>query len=105
MLPRGVTWSTAASHACLFVSPTPDLPAREWLGSLFAQEALTSLERAALLSGQAPGAVADAGADRVFVFWGGGEDDTHGDLCEQADRGRAGDGVRQSRGELRVVCA
>jgi assimilatory nitrate reductase catalytic subunit len=41
-------------QACLFVSRRPDLPARAWLGGLFAQDALSSKDRATLLAGRAP---------------------------------------------------
>jgi len=41
-------------QACLFVSRRPDLPARAWLGELFAQEGLSARERATLLAGRAP---------------------------------------------------
>ncbi len=38
--------------ACIFVSPRPDLPEREWLGSLFAKERLDSADRMSLLAGR-----------------------------------------------------
>jgi len=41
-------------EACLFVSRRPDLPARAWLGELFAQPELSGRERATLLAGRAP---------------------------------------------------
>jgi assimilatory nitrate reductase catalytic subunit len=41
-------------QACLFVSRRPDLPARAWLGELFAQQSLGARERATLLAGRAP---------------------------------------------------
>ncbi|MDR3418182.1 MAG: molybdopterin-dependent oxidoreductase [Nevskia sp.] len=40
-------------EACVFVSPRPDLPEREWLGSLFAKPALDAAERMGLLAGRA----------------------------------------------------
>jgi assimilatory nitrate reductase catalytic subunit len=39
--------------SCLFVSRRPDLPSREWLAGLFAQDALSSADRASLLAGRA----------------------------------------------------
>jgi assimilatory nitrate reductase catalytic subunit len=39
-------------EACVFVSPRPDLPEREWLGALFAKERLGAGERASLLAGR-----------------------------------------------------
>ncbi|RYG99267.1 MAG: nitrate reductase, partial [Alphaproteobacteria bacterium] len=41
-------------QACLFVSRRPDLPARAWLGGLFAQEALAAKDRMTLLAGRPP---------------------------------------------------
>ncbi len=77
---RGVHLVDGHIAACLFVSPRSDLPAREWLGSLFAEGELTPLERAALLSGQAPGAVADAGAIVCSCF-GVGEKTIRAAIC------------------------
>ena len=39
-------------EACVFVSPRPDLPDREWLGGLFGKERLDSADRASLLAGR-----------------------------------------------------
>ncbi|WP_029923327.1 nitrate reductase [Nevskia soli] len=39
-------------EACVFVSPRPDLPEREWLGALFAKECLGAGERGSLLAGR-----------------------------------------------------
>jgi assimilatory nitrate reductase catalytic subunit len=38
--------------ACLFVSPRPDLPEREWLGGLFAKDKLDLADRISLLAGR-----------------------------------------------------
>ncbi len=38
--------------ACVFISPRPDLPEREWLGGLFAKERLDSADRISLLAGR-----------------------------------------------------
>ncbi len=48
-------------QACLFLSRRPDLPARTWLGGLFAQDELSSRDRATLLAGRAPLPGADPG--------------------------------------------
>jgi assimilatory nitrate reductase catalytic subunit len=48
--------------ACIYVSRRPDqLPARNWLGSLFIQHRLEESARAALLAGRPPGARKDPG--------------------------------------------
>jgi assimilatory nitrate reductase catalytic subunit len=48
--------------ACIYVSLRPNqLPARNWLGSLFTQQSLEESERAALLAGRPPGARVDPG--------------------------------------------
>jgi assimilatory nitrate reductase catalytic subunit len=38
--------------ACVFVSPRPDLPEREWLGGLFAKQRLETADRISLLAGR-----------------------------------------------------
>lgn len=48
-------------EACVFISPTPDLPARSWLASVFAKEAIDEQDRQALLLGEAPDPTADVG--------------------------------------------
>lgn len=57
-------------QACLFVARRPDLPARAWLGGLFAQAALDPRQRATLLAGRAPaqGAGADPGPTVCSCF-------------------------------------
>jgi assimilatory nitrate reductase catalytic subunit len=48
--------------ACVYISRRPDqLPARNWLGSLFIQQRLEERARAALLAGRPPGARVDPG--------------------------------------------
>ncbi len=54
-------------EACLFVSPRPDLPDREWLGGLFARERLLSGERISLLAGR-PSLDGDAGPTVCACF-------------------------------------
>jgi len=55
---------------CLFLSPnvTIDLPARNWLSSLFALPRLSEIERAALLLGQPMEKTADTGATVCSCF-------------------------------------
>ena len=55
-------------EACLFVSRRPDLPARAWLGELFAQPALSGRERATLLAGRAPAQGPDPGPTVCSCF-------------------------------------
>jgi assimilatory nitrate reductase catalytic subunit len=55
-------------EACLFVSRMPSLPARAWLGGLFAQEALSSRDRAILLAGRAPSQGPDPGPTVCACF-------------------------------------
>ncbi|MFL6550142.1 MAG: molybdopterin-dependent oxidoreductase [Povalibacter sp.] len=47
--------------ACVFLSPRQDLPARTWLGSLFAKTRITDRDRASLLLGQSADRGSDAG--------------------------------------------
>jgi assimilatory nitrate reductase catalytic subunit len=47
--------SNGRIEACLFVATQAPLPSREWLGDLFSAGALGDEERAALLTGRAPG--------------------------------------------------
>ena len=54
-------------EACVFVSPRPDLPDREWLGSLFAKERLDSADRISLLAGR-PSLDGDTGATVCACF-------------------------------------
>jgi assimilatory nitrate reductase catalytic subunit len=55
-------------EACLFVSHRQDLPAREWLAGLFAQEALSAHDRASLLAGRARTGGADTGPTICSCF-------------------------------------
>ena len=55
-------------EACLFVSRRPDLPARAWLGELFAQAELSQRERATLLAGRAPAQGPDPGPTVCSCF-------------------------------------
>ena len=54
--------------ACLFVSRRLDLPARAWLGGLFAQSALDARERATLLAGRVPALGPDPGPTVCACF-------------------------------------
>jgi len=55
-------------QACLFLARRPDLPARAWLGGLFAQERLAPADRATLLAGRAPAAGVDPGPTVCACF-------------------------------------
>jgi assimilatory nitrate reductase catalytic subunit len=59
--------------ACLFVARRPDLPSREWLAGLFAQDELSAQERASLLSGRARLAGIDTGPTICSCFGVGRE--------------------------------
>jgi assimilatory nitrate reductase catalytic subunit len=63
--------------SCAYVSRRPDLPERNWLGSLFKQLKLDESARAALLAGRLPGAKADLGPVVCSCFGVG-----RGTLCE-----------------------
>lgn len=60
-------------EACLFVARRPNLPARAWLGGLFAGAALGPRERATLLAGRAPAQGADPGPTVCSCFGVGRE--------------------------------
>ncbi|WP_441295319.1 molybdopterin-dependent oxidoreductase [Massilia terrae] len=60
-------------ESCLFVSRLPDLPAREWLGGLFAPEKLDAGDRASLLAGRAREGGAPAGPTVCSCFGVGRE--------------------------------
>jgi len=55
-------------EACLFVARVPDLPARAWLGGLFAAPELGPRERATLLAGRAVQAGPDPGPTVCSCF-------------------------------------
>ena len=55
-------------QACLFVSPTPQLPRSAWLNGLFGVERLESAARASLLSGRPPRGQVDAGETICACF-------------------------------------
>jgi assimilatory nitrate reductase catalytic subunit len=63
--------------SCAYVSRRPDLPDRNWLGSLFKQRKLDDFARAALLAGRLPGAKTDSGPVVCSCFGVG-----RGTLCE-----------------------
>ena len=48
-------------ESCIFIAPSPNLPPREWLISLFQQQTLNKQERASLLSGTPPTTEEDTG--------------------------------------------
>ncbi len=49
-------------EACVFISPRPDLPSRNWLSSLFLKHKLEDDERAGLLGGRSAETRADGGS-------------------------------------------
>ncbi|MFM0685353.1 molybdopterin-dependent oxidoreductase [Paraburkholderia strydomiana] len=53
---------------CVFLSARPDLPAREWLASLFAKDKLDEADRIAVLAGQPIGKGADTGPTVCSCF-------------------------------------
>ena len=65
---RGVHLVDGRIEQCVFISPRPDLPSRAWLASLFGQGALSTLDRAGLLSGQASTPGIDAGPTVCSCF-------------------------------------
>ncbi len=58
---RGVRLVGKQLESCIFIAPTHDLPARNWLASLFAKTELSADERNALLTGKAPSGQVDNG--------------------------------------------
>jgi len=64
---RAARIASGRLEACVFVSPRPDLPDREWLGSLFAKERLDSADRISLLAGR-PSLDGDTGATVCACF-------------------------------------
>ncbi|AIY39324.1 Assimilatory nitrate reductase large subunit [Collimonas arenae] len=55
-------------HACVFLSPRPDLPSRAWLASLFVKERLADVDRVGLLIGQPIQKGADTGPTVCSCF-------------------------------------
>ncbi len=53
---------------CIFISARPDLPARQWLASLFGKAQLETADRAALLAGRPIAAGADTGPTVCSCF-------------------------------------
>jgi assimilatory nitrate reductase catalytic subunit len=54
--------------ACMFISPRPDLPSRNWLSDLFAKSALPESDRTALLAGHPAHASSDSGPTVCSCF-------------------------------------
>ena len=66
---RGALIEGERLSACVFLSPRPeDLPARRWLGGLFAQESLSDMDRMSLLAGQAATPGVDMGPTICSCF-------------------------------------
>ena len=55
-------------EACVYLSPRPDLPSRQWLAGLFVQERLEDIARAGVLLGQPIEAGADTGPTVCSCF-------------------------------------
>ena len=55
-------------EACIFISPRPDLPSRDWVSGLFAKPELEDADRAALLIGQPAGPRSDPGPTICSCF-------------------------------------
>ncbi|KQZ43264.1 nitrate reductase [Duganella sp. Root1480D1] len=65
---RGVHLVDDRIAQCIFISARPDLPARQWLASLFDKPQLEMADRAALLAGRPIAAGADAGPTVCSCF-------------------------------------
>ncbi|MGJ8667881.1 MAG: molybdopterin-dependent oxidoreductase [Oceanococcus sp.] len=65
---RGALVVNERIEACVFVSPRLDLPSRQWLASVFAQDQLSELDRVSLLVGRPADPKADAGATVCSCF-------------------------------------
>ena len=55
-------------EACVYLSPRPDLPSRQWLAGLFVQERLEDIDRAGVLLGQPIAAGVDTGPTVCSCF-------------------------------------
>jgi len=55
-------------ESCIFISPNPRLPSRDWLMALFVKTTLTDKEKMFLLSGRSNDASEDAGANICACF-------------------------------------
>ncbi|HRO61110.1 MAG TPA: molybdopterin-dependent oxidoreductase, partial [Burkholderiaceae bacterium] len=55
-------------EACVFVSARPDLPARDWLATLFGRQRIDEIDRVGLLVGQPIGKGADTGPTICSCF-------------------------------------
>jgi assimilatory nitrate reductase catalytic subunit len=105
--------------ACLFIAPTPDLPARAWLASLFEGGVLATAQRLGLLAGRSPEPTVDVGPTVCSCFGVGRNTicaaiDTHGltdvagvTACVKAggNCGSCVPEIRQLLGQLRAAAA
>ncbi len=57
-------------ESCVFIAPDVDLPSRQWLGSLFAKDALDAAERASLVAGAPPVPAGGGGGRLVCACFG-----------------------------------
>ncbi|MBI3547285.1 MAG: molybdopterin-dependent oxidoreductase [Gammaproteobacteria bacterium] len=71
---RGARILGGRLDSCVFVAPTSDLPARDWLASLFARETLSDAERTHLLAGTLPSQKSNADGGIVCACFGIGKD-------------------------------
>ncbi|GAB2470091.1 nitrate reductase [Comamonas humi] len=55
-------------ESCIYLSPRPDLPSRQWLAGLFVQQRLEDIDRAGVLLGQPIEAGADTGPTVCSCF-------------------------------------
>ena len=58
---RGVRLVENRLESCIFIAPTHELPARNWLASLFEKDQLSDDDRVSLLTGKPPAAQKDQG--------------------------------------------
>ena len=65
---RGANIVDGRLQACVFVSPSVDLPSRNWLASLFRTELLSDSDRIGLLAGKPVRGQADTGATVCACF-------------------------------------
>ncbi len=70
---RGARLLGGRLESCLFVARTPELPARDWLASLFARDTLTRDERLHLLAGTLPSQAAPASGGIVCACFSVGK--------------------------------
>jgi len=65
---RGARLTQGKLESCIFIGPTPELPSRDWLSSLFALEKLDAPTRTGLLAGIPPKGSRDTGRQVCACF-------------------------------------